>query len=72
MDYIIYQLCLGSRCGFNELTGKFEHLSTENATLYTKIEAEKKKNELLAPFIDRYQSTGIGYQEIHFGLNNKQ
>ena len=64
-NHIIYQLALGTKCGYNEETNKFDWLSIENATKYTESEANTKKAELLQPFIDQYQSTGKNYQEIY-------
>ncbi len=66
-NYIVFQLGLSTRCGYNESTQEFEWLSTENATRYTEKEAEEKRDELLSPMIEEYQRTGKGYKEIHFG-----
>ncbi len=66
--YAIYELSLGQPANFwNEEEGKFIYGDPKQATLYTKEEAEAKMKELLAPKIEKYQSTGKNYQELHIG-----
>jgi antirestriction protein len=66
--YSVYELRFGQPYNFyNEEQNKFIPDEPTKATLYTKAEAENKREELRKPRRDYYQRTGNNYTEIHIG-----
>lgn len=66
--YAVYELAFGKPYNFyNEEQDKFIWSEPTEATLYTKEEAESKRQELLEPRREYYQRTGRNYTEIHIG-----
>ena len=66
--YAVYELRFGQPYNFyNEEQDRFIPGEKNEATLYTKEEAEVVRRKLLKPRVDYYQKTGNNYQEIHVG-----
>jgi len=60
-DYIVFEIHMGIRYGFNETKGTFVE---EDFTKYCKKDAITKQQSILTPRIEKYQSTGKNYIEV--------
>ena len=67
-EYAVYELYLGQPYNFwNDENKKWYWSEPQKATLYTKKEAEEKRENLLTPRRNIYSKKGDPYKEIHIG-----